>query len=232
MIKGLLIDLGNTVWYNKNFDFDQGLISIYEEVIKPKVSLQEFLDFTKQFKKVSYDNREEFEISFVNYLNYLQTYFDFKFNKTLLELEYIFASNCENIELIEGIVDVLSFCKKNNIKIVCLSNSTFSSNTLFKQCQELKIDKYIDKLLSSSDNMFRKPNLNFFNLGIKALNLNNDEIVYIGNDIYFDIYGASRANLYSIWYNENKLKTVNNIDCLEVNNYKEVLYFFKTKIEG
>ena len=228
-MKGLLIDLGNTVWYNKNFDFELGLEAVYNEAINPTICLEELKSFARQIRKNTYDNREEKEISFEFYLNYLTKYFNLEFNKSNEELEYIFASNCENIELINGIVDVLKFCKDENIKVIALSNSSFSSKTLTRQAKDLGIDQYFSLIISSGDHMFRKPSLEYFNLGIKAMGLDKTDIVFLGNDFYFDIYGASRAGLNSIWYNEQKIRGLSSKGYLDISNYQELLDYLKIR---
>ena len=227
MYKGLLIDLGNTIIYNQEFDFVKGLECLYEHAINPEVPLEQFLSFTKQMTKNTYDNREQLEINFKNLLNYLKIYWDLNFDINLDDLEIEFLKACEKVELIPGVEQVLEFFHQNKAKIVVLSNSTFSHQALLAQIKHLKISHYFDKLLSSSDLVFRKPHHYFFELGLKSLKCRKDEILYIGNDYYFDIQGASSAGIPCCWYNEQGLTNEKKINCIEVKSYFELLDYLR-----
>lgn len=231
MYKGLLIDLGNTIIYNHDFNFEKGLNCLYDHIEKPKISRDEFLDFTKQFTKYTYDNREQLEINFHSFLHYLKVYFQIEFDLSFVELEKAFLSSCERVSLVPGVEEVLAYFYKQNKKIVILSNSTFSSPALMSQLETLKIDHYFTALLSSADNIYRKPSPYFFNLGIKSLNLNHQDVLYIGNDYYYDVMGASNLNLNICWFNENKEENKQNIKCLNITNYFELLQELNTNRE-
>ena len=231
MYKGLLIDLGNTIIYNQDFDFIKGIKCVYQHAIKPNVSLEQFLSFTKQFTKSTYDNREQFEINFKNVLNYLQLYFDFNFDISLDELEVEVVKKVEKVSLVPGIVEVLELFYQHNCRIVVLSNSTFSSSALTEQIKDLNIKHYFTKLLSSSDNIYRKPDKYFFELGVSCLGYPKEEILYIGNDYYFDIIGESNAEIPCCWYNEQGFTNDRKINCLEVKSYFELLHHLQ-KLQG
>lgn len=202
MIKGVLIDLGNTIWHNCNPDFKKALKVLYELNNNHQVSLEEFLSFSSDFTDQVYNQRSEFEIRFQDFLHFLKTYFHLAYSIEDIEVEYQFSKIYEKLELVPDIVHFLKYCAENKIEVVALSNSTFTSTILEKQAQDLKIDKYFKKILSSADYVFRKPNTNFFKIGISCFNCEKKEILYIGNDLYCDIYGASKTGLNAIWFNE------------------------------
>lgn len=231
MYKGLLIDLGNTIIYNKNFDFNRGLINLYSHIVKPQISIDQFLNFAKQFTKDTYDNREQFEINFQSVLNYFKLYFNIIFDLDNDQLELEFAKHCEEVELVPGIEVILNYFYQINSKIVILSNSTFQAKTLLAQIEPLKIIHYIDHLLSSADCLYRKPYPYFFELGIKCLGLERNEILYIGNDYYYDILGANQVNLNCCWFNENQQVNDKNIKCIEIKNYFELLDYLNNNRE-
>lgn len=229
MYKGLLIDLGNTIIYNIDFDFNQGLINLYSHIVNPKLSLDQFLLFTKQFTKDTYDNREKLEVSFKNVLNYLKIYFHLTFDSEDDELELAFASHCEKVALVPDIEEVLKYFKKQKAKIVILSNSTFSARTLEAQIAPLNLTPYIDTLLSSSDCVYRKPHPSFFELGVKCLGLDKSEILYVGNDYKYDIIGANNVGLSCCWINENNEDNYEHITCLEIQNYRQLINYLKNR---
>lgn len=232
MINGILIDLGNTIAYNKNFNFNNGLRSIYNHIIDPKFSCDDLIKFTDNFKLYTYDIRDRFEINFQNYLLYLIKYFNIQFDKPLEEIEYIFSCGVEELEVIDGVVDFLKYLKEKKKRIVILSNSTFSSNTLKRSLVDLGIGEYFDEVLSSGDFIIRKPYKEFFDLGLNVLGLPKEEIIYIGNDYYFDANGACSLGLNTIWLNENDKENVDNLEIMIFKSYKEILKFIKKEDEN
>lgn len=227
MVKGLLMDLGNTIVYNMNFDFNKGLKRIYDLACHPQISIEEFLEFNNYLKTKSYDNRGNIEIKLIDYISFIKSYFDLYFNLSLTELEIEFVKAAEEIKLISEVKKVLEYAKGNNIKVVILSNLTFSKNAIVEQLKPLNILHLIDELLISSECLFRKPEKLFFDLGIKTINENIENILYIGNDYKFDIIGAKNAGLKIGWFNEHHLPNHLNIDCFEFDNYKKLLHYLE-----
>lgn len=227
MYSGVLIDLGNTICYNRDFNFNRGLCAIYNKAIKPKVTLKEFLNFTDEFKAVSFEKRDNFEISFRNYLMYLISYFNLEFEINLDEIEEVFSDNFEELVLIDGVIEFLEYLKLNNKKIVILSNSTLSTKTLKRSLEKLNILSYFDKVFSSGDYMFRKPYEEFFNLGIKYFNIDKSSFYYIGNDYYFDMIGATNVGLKAIWFNENNEENINDLNIMMFNKYQDLINILK-----
>jgi len=227
MIEGLLIDLGNTIVYNRHFDFKKGFKKVYELAINPKISLEQYMEFNKHLKMMTYDNRGDLEIKLIDYLSFVSNYFDLKFNIPLTDIEVEFAKACEKLELIEGIKDILIFCKSHNIKVVVLSNSAFSKNAILSQLEPLNISYLIDEFLISSESLFRKPHQLFFELGIKTLGCTKENILYIGNDYNYDIIGASKAGLNVGWFNELHQNNYQNLNCFDFDNYSSLLKYLE-----
>ena len=89
------MDLGNTIVYNMNFDFNKGLKRIYDLACHPQISIEEFLEFNNYLKTKSYDNRGNIEIKLIDYISFIKSYFDLYFNLSLTELE-LFKSKRRN----------------------------------------------------------------------------------------------------------------------------------------
>lgn len=66
------------------------------------------------------------------------------------------------------------------------------------------LDGYFDPIIISADYGFRKPDLRLFRYSLDSMNLTPGEVIYIGNDMYRDIYGASRLGIKSIFVYSNQ----------------------------
>ncbi len=224
MIKGILIDMGDTLIHNVNFNFSKALDALYDAFDNPIVSRQEFHKFENLVKEETFDKRQTIEIRCMDYIRLLMRRFDLHSKYTLEELEDIFVSNISQTVLVDNVIDVLEHFKKKNYKIIVLSNTMFSSSVISKELSQ--ISSYFTEIIASGDYVVRKPDKAFFELGIGRMGLATNEIVYIGNDYYFDIYGSSLVGMKSVWLNEKELippKEFEVKDYIEIKNYKQLI---------
>lgn len=223
-VKGILIDLGNTIIYNRKFEFIDGLKKVYDLSNKEK-PFNYYLDSANQLSQSTYNlrNTNNNEIKLANYLEQLgiNSYISTNYNYLALEYEFLKASSYD--EKIEEAEEFLKYITSESIPIVIVSNSTFSSETLKKQLDGFGLNKYFKGLISSANVGKRKPSHEIFDEGyniLKTLNseIKKEEIIFIGNDYFIDIMGAFNAGLRPFWFNENNIKIDN------INNYSEFTF--------
>lgn len=66
------------------------------------------------------------------------------------------------------------------------------------------LDGYFDPIIISAYYRFRKPDSRLFAKSLDILKLTPPEVVYVGNDMYRDIYGASRLGIKTIFVDSNQ----------------------------
>jgi putative hydrolase of the HAD superfamily len=66
------------------------------------------------------------------------------------------------------------------------------------------LDGYFDPIIISAYYGFRKPDTRLFAKSLDILKLTPPEVVYVGNDMYRDIYGASRLGIKTIFVDSNQ----------------------------
>lgn len=108
-----------------------------------------------------------------------------------------------------------------------LSNTSFSAKAIYSQIEKFHFMKYIDNFLLSSEYIFRKPNKAFFELGIKVTGRPVDDILYIGDNYQADILGGIQSGLDVCWYNEKKEDNYLNLDCLDIQNYCQLIKYLE-----
>lgn len=114
-------------------------------------------------------------------------------------------------------IETLNFIKKvqnSGLKLSILSNNPYVNKTLLKTLNINTTKKFACKPL-------KKP----FILMAQKMNLDPKEIAVIGNNKLFDIFGANRANMYSIYIqNLNnyflKKKIKNNLKIIGINKLR------------
>ena len=160
---------------------------------------------------------------------------NFKLQK---EIEYISLSNTvlkfnSNINVKNELEKMFEYWKKptifsdsmvflENIKLPVIIVSNIDNNEIQEAVANNNIN--VDKIITSEDTLFYKPNENIFKMAMENNNLNANEIIHIGDSISNDILGAKKVNIRTIWLNRNsKQNKTNAIPDLTVKDLYEVI---------
>lgn len=198
-MKHILIDLGDTVFYNINLSFDQGGRYLYDMIEGDKPAWDDFFMSFQSLGKACYQGRGLIEVPFMSFLRYLMALKNIHFALSLPEIEKGFALSFSKNEMVEDVEKFLRYCQRHHSKVVALSNSAFQHSTLRYQLECFGILHYFTDVLSSADWIFRKPAPEFFEIGVKILGVNRNNILFIGNDYEVDVLGAQNAHLQCAW---------------------------------
>lgn len=66
------------------------------------------------------------------------------------------------------------------------------------------LQDYFSAVVISGDLGYRKPDRRIFERALDAMQLFADEVIFIGNDMYRDIYGAKNAGMKTVLYKSNQ----------------------------
>lgn len=221
----ILIDLGNTLIYNKRISFQDGDRYLYNYLDVKEVTLNSFLKTTNTILKSMFKDRNttNIEVPFTSYLKEVIEKFAIKSDVSLEKLEELYYKSAITDEVIPDAIAFLKFLKTKNYQVYIISNSTFSSRCLKWSLDLFGITEYIDGLYSSSDIGFRKPDKAFFEEISELKKMNKDEAIMIGNDYYFDFEFAKNIGVDFLWYNENNLLRTSDEFCYETHTYSDLI---------
>jgi putative hydrolase of the HAD superfamily len=62
---------------------------------------------------------------------------------------------------------------------------------------------YFDPIIISGDFGYRKPDERLFTTALTAMKIAPSEVLYVGNDMYRDIYGAQRVGMKTVFFKSN-----------------------------
>jgi putative hydrolase of the HAD superfamily len=68
----------------------------------------------------------------------------------------------------------------------------------------LELDGYFDPIIISADHGFRKPDPRLFEKALDPMGATATEVLFVGNDMYRDIYGARELNIKTIFVKSNQ----------------------------
>ncbi len=66
------------------------------------------------------------------------------------------------------------------------------------------LDGYFNPIVISARHGFRKPDKRLFEKALTQMKLSPTEVICVGNDMYRDIYGATRLGIKSIFFDSNQ----------------------------
>ena len=66
------------------------------------------------------------------------------------------------------------------------------------------LSEFFDPLLVSSDFGYRKPDRRLFKKALKKMDMEPEEVIFIGNDLYRDVYGANEMGMKSVFFKSNQ----------------------------
>ena len=66
------------------------------------------------------------------------------------------------------------------------------------------LDAFFETAVISGDLGFRKPDSRLFEIALRRLRLAPDEVIFTGNDMFRDVYGAHRAGLKTVFFKSNQ----------------------------
>ncbi len=111
-----------------------------------------------------------------------------------------------------NIIQVLTQLKRSGAKLSILSNTGFiNGNTLRDHLKRLEIYHLFDFILFSDEVGMSKPNQQFYNLLAYKSNVDRNQILHVGDNLFADKKGAEKAGMNALLINGNSGKTILNL---------------------
>lgn len=91
-------------------------------------------------------------------------------------------------------------CRTYHIGIVSYAQSCY----ILPELKATGLDDYhFDPIIISAHYGFRKPDKRLFNKALERMKLEASEVIFVGNDMFRDIYGASQLGIKTILIESN-----------------------------
>lgn len=110
------------------------------------------------------------------------------------------ASLCR-LELYAGVNEVLSMLRKS-YRLGAVSDGQSIWAAL--EMKMTGLNRFFEFSVVSGDYGFRKPDSRMFELALTRLHLDKNEVIFVGNDMYRDIWGAFNAGLKTVFFKSNQ----------------------------
>ena len=109
------------------------------------------------------------------------------------------------------VMGTLKYFKESGIRMGIISNTT---NPQFIKEEELcrtGLSTYFEFAIFSSSTPYRKPHPSIFNAAISRLNLEAENILFVGDDLKTDVMGAQSVGMQTAWLNRGLSELIENI---------------------
>ena len=207
MIKAIIFDINGTladIYTSESDDHiyrtTANFLDYHGIRIAPDKLKYEYFDRMKKQKESSHEKFPEFDVVklFVSL-----TGKDNSRNRQLAEnAATVFrAAGRYKLELYDGVLEVL---KKLGEQYRLAAVSDGQKLWAVPEMATLGLSGFFAPVIISSEYGFRKPDERIFNMVLKKLHLAPDEALYVGNDMYRDIYGAGKAGLKTVFFRSNQ----------------------------
>ncbi|MFA2691422.1 HAD family hydrolase [Bacillus mycoides] len=97
---------------------------------------------------------------------------------------------------------------KRHFKVGIITNG--STQRQKAKIMNTGLNEYFDTIIISEEVVFSKPDKRIFELALNKLNVQSEDVLFVGDDLEKDIAGCQNANIKGIWFNPNVIK--NNTD--------------------
>ncbi len=104
-----------------------------------------------------------------------------------------------HIRPLEGANATLRAIRERGLSVGLLSNTIWPGSYHRRDLDRFDLTRYLDHLIFSADAEAWKPNADVFQLALDGLHLQPDEAVFVGDSLYFDVWGAQQAGLRGVW---------------------------------
>ncbi len=200
----MLFDLWGTLIDSRGFDPTRGHAAVLETAHNPRrATLSDVMEVGRRVV-TALESREDLaalEFSQAALLRIVGDSLGMSYPRGLEEAEWVFWRAAMQIELIEGVRDLLALLASRSMPMGVVSNSSFLAVTLARELERQGVLSYFAFVVSSADYGVRKPDPIIFEVALRRLGLPADKVWFAGDNISYDIEGASGAGIFPVAFN-------------------------------
>ncbi|MFC1920900.1 HAD family hydrolase [Chloroflexota bacterium] len=222
--KGVIFDLGGTILHLESGSFIEGnrrLLEFVED--ETDITAEEVQVTADELSKIVFQAAEESSVQ-VRSQEFERLLFEtlgLSLSIDYPEMERDFWNAAVRYRPNDGIFDVLDTLDENHIKTGILSNSSFTAMILIKELEKHNLAHRFSFLISTADYGIRKPDKHLFNVAIKKIGLEPEDIWFAGDKVEYDVQGAINSELFPVFYNWRDEVVKIDSDHLEVKDWYE-----------
>ena len=209
MIKGLLFDLNGTVIDIYTTESDDNIyrtisnyLDYFQIKIPPEMLKYEYFSIIKRQKTDSAEEFPEFDAVEL-FAEIIKKYGEnSKKHPSPETIAILFrAAGRYKLEPYDGVLPTLKKLSKI-YKMAAVSDG--QKIWAMGELHSAGLDKFFETTVISSDYGFRKPDPRMFTIALEKMKLLPHEVIFVGNDMFRDIFGAHAAGMKTVFFRSNQ----------------------------
>lgn len=205
--EAILFDLWGTLLNSVEFDPLKGHAAVLATCENPRqVSLEEVTELARRIVTSTVPREEDSALEYTQaaLLTAIADAFDLRPRLRQDESEWVFWRASLEVGLIDGVGELLRGLESLGMPMGVVSNSSFAARTLERELEAQGIRRYFRFVISSADYGLRKPDPLIFEVALRRLRLEARRAWFAGDNVGYDIIGASQAGLFPVAFNPRK----------------------------
>ena len=227
---GVIFDIGGTLLHLESANAVEGNRRLLEYAEPPvDKTAEELTELVNKHYESTFGvaDRDNIQIRIPEFYRLLFETIGLSFSIGYVDIERLFWNTTMKYRPNDGIYDTLDKLDEYGIKTGVITNSAFSGEIMLGELGKHDMAHRFSFLISSSDYGIRKPDRRIFDVGIKKIGLEPDDIWFVGDKADYDIKGAINSGLFPVFYNWRNETLEIDGEHLIVNNW----YEFHDKVE-
>jgi putative hydrolase of the HAD superfamily len=111
------------------------------------------------------------------------------------------ALSRNRLQLYPGVLDVLNDLR-DRYRLAAISDA--QSAWCLPEMRAVGIEGYFDPIIVSGDFGYRKPDPRLFTAALTALRVSPENVLFVGNDMFRDVYGAAQCGMKTVFFSSNQ----------------------------
>ena len=211
MIRGLLFDLNGTVIDIRTDEEDYhvyrttaNFLDYHGVRISPAKLKEQFFTLNRQQRKNSPEKYPEFDAVRIFRDIILSTSTPAENLPSSLETETALVFRAAALRRLEPYPDVRETLNQLNRDYALAAVSDGQPLWAVPELHSAGLEQFFPFTLISGDLGFRKPDPRMFEIALDRMNLSASEAVFVGNDMFRDIYGAHQVGMKTVFFKSNQ----------------------------
>lgn len=208
-VNGTLSDINTNEWHDDVYRVISNLLSYQGMSLDPDVVKDLYFRTMKEQRAATGERHPEFDVVgvFSEIVKQHSTAFTHGLqNKKLEQLPRLLAevhraASRFRLQLYPGVDETLrQLHPQYRLAVVTDAQSVYAVPEL----DAVGLSGYFDPIIVSGDFGYRKPDRRLFQAALDAMKMEPSEVLFVGNDMYRDVYGAQKVGMKTVFFKSNQ----------------------------
>jgi putative hydrolase of the HAD superfamily len=208
-VNGTLTDIRTNEWHDDVYRVISNLLSYQGILLDPDVIRYFYFQGIKEQRAACVDRYPEFDAIAIFREIIAQHSTDFTRSLSPAKIEQLprllaeahRAASRFRLELYPGVEQTVRQLHQNyRLAVISDAQTAYAVPEL----NAVGLFGYFDPILVSGDLGYRKPDRRLFQRALTAMKMEPSELVFVGNDMYHDVYGAQRLGIRTVFFKSNQ----------------------------